>query len=172
MCCFLAVLVLLGPRAAILIWWLIDPIRWKIAYSSFFIPFLGFIFAPWTTMGYVLVAPGGVEFFDWVILGATLILYAISHDLRTTIKRMSEKVVVSLSATGVFIYAITGALCLVLGVNYLDYSGLAAILGVDPVSARSHGILIVEIGVGIAVMAVMVSLYYNLSSVGKQDEGL
>jgi multicomponent Na+:H+ antiporter subunit B len=116
-------------------------------------------------------SPGG-GFQGGVILGATLILYAISHDLRTTIKRMSEKAVVLLSAAGVFIYASTGALCLLFGVNYLDYSGLAAILGVDPVSARSHGILIVEIGVGVAVMAVMVSLYYNLSSVGKQDEGL
>jgi len=56
--------------------------------------------------------------------------------------------------------------------NYLDYSGLAWILGVEPVTARSHGILIVEVGVGIAVMAVMVSLYYNLSSAGRQDEGL
>ena len=116
-------------------------------------------------------SPGG-GFQGGVILGATFILYAISHDLRTTINRMSEKAVVFLSALGVFIYAGTGALCLLLGVNYLDYSGLASILGVDPVTARSHGILIVEIGVGIAVMAVMVSLYYNLSSAGKQDEGL
>ncbi len=116
-------------------------------------------------------SPGG-GFQGGVIFGATLILYAISHDLRTTIKKMSEKAVVFFSAAGGFIYAGTGALCLLLGVNYLDYSGLAAILGVDSVSARSHGILIVEIGVGIAVMAVMVSLYYNLSSVGKQDEGL
>jgi multicomponent Na+:H+ antiporter subunit B len=116
-------------------------------------------------------SPGG-GFQGGVILGATLILYAISHDLRATIKRMREKTVLILSAVGVFIYASTGALCLLLGVNYLDYSGLASILGVDPVTARSHGILIVEIGVGIAVMAVMVSLYYNLSSVGKQDEGL
>jgi len=46
------------------------------------------------------------------------------------------------------------------------------IQGVDPVTARSHGILVVEIGVGIAVMAVMVILYYNLASAGKQDEGL
>jgi multicomponent Na+:H+ antiporter subunit B len=30
----------------------------------------------------------------------------------------------------------------------------------------------VEIGVGIAVMAVMIMLYYNISSAGKQDEGL
>ena len=48
----------------------------------------------------------------------------------------------------------------------------AHVLGVDPVTARSHGILIVEIGVGMAVMAVMVTLYYNLASAGRQDEGL
>ena len=77
-----------------------------------------------------------------------------------------------LSTLGVFIYAGTGALCMLIGMNYLDYSALAAILGVDPVTARSHGILIVEIGVGIAVMSVMVTLYYNLASTGKHDEGL
>ena len=49
---------------------------------------------------------------------------------------------------------------------------LAHILRVDPVTARSHGILLVEIGVGIAVSAVMVLLYYILSSVGRMDEGL
>ena len=49
---------------------------------------------------------------------------------------------------------------------------LADLLGVDPVMARSHGILIVEVGVGLAVMAVMVSLYYILSSAGRFDEGL
>ena len=79
---------------------------------------------------------------------------------------------VLLSATGVFIYAGTGVLCLLLSANFLDYSALATILGVDPVSARSHGIFLVEIGVGFTVMAVMVWIYYNLSSRGKHDEGL
>jgi multicomponent Na+:H+ antiporter subunit B len=73
---------------------------------------------------------------------------------------------------GVFIYAGTGALCIFLGSNYLDYSALSQILGVDPITARSHGILMVEIGVGISVMAVMVLLYYNLASAGRHDEGL
>jgi multicomponent Na+:H+ antiporter subunit B len=54
----------------------------------------------------------------------------------------------------------------------LNYSALAGLLGVDPVTARSHGILIVEIGVALAVMAVMVGLYYIISSAGRLDEGL
>jgi multicomponent Na+:H+ antiporter subunit B len=116
-------------------------------------------------------SPGG-GFQGGVILGATLILYAISNDLRSAITRMGERAAVFFSATGAFIYAGTGALCLLLGANYLDYGALAPILGVDSVTARSHGILMVEIGVGIAVMAVMIAMYYNLSSVGKHDEGL
>ena len=68
--------------------------------------------------------------------------------------------------------AIAVGLCLLLGANFLDYSVLSQILGVDPVTARSHGILIVEIGVGMAVMAAMISLYYTLSSGGGFDEGL
>ena len=116
-------------------------------------------------------SPGG-GFQGGVILGASLILFAIGFDLRSAIRRISERLTAFLCVLGVFIYAGTGALCMLYKENYLDYSALSSILGVDPVSARSHGILMVEIGVGIAVMAVMVVLYYNLASAGKQDEGL
>jgi len=116
-------------------------------------------------------SPGG-GFQGGVILGAAMILFALSHDLRSTLLRMSEKMGALLCASGVFIYAGTGALCLLLGFNFLDYSALAPVFGVDPVAARSHGILVVEIGVGITVMAAMIWIYYNLSSAGKHDEGL
>jgi len=116
-------------------------------------------------------SPGG-GFQGGVILGASIILLAISHDLRTATKRMREKVVAILCAVGVFIYAGTGALCLLLGHNFLDYSALASVLHVDPITARSHGILIVEIGVGIAVMTTMIWIYNNISSAGKYNQGL
>ncbi len=77
-----------------------------------------------------------------------------------------------LCPVGVIIYAGTGALCLLFGLNFLDYSALAPLLHVDPITARSHGILIVEIGVGIAVMCTMIWIYNILSSGGKYDEGL
>lgn len=116
-------------------------------------------------------SPGG-GFQGGVILGASIILLSISTDLRTAVQRMREKVDAILSAVGVFLYAGTGALCLLLGLNFLDYSALASVLHVDPITARSHGILIVEIGVGIAVMCTMIWIYNNVSSTGKYDEGL
>ena len=116
-------------------------------------------------------SPGG-GFQGGVILGASIILFALCYDLRTALQRVREKVAGILCAVGVFIYAGTGALCLLMGFNFLDYKGLASILNVGPVMARSHGILIVEIGVGIAVMSTMIWIYNNVSSEGKYEEGL
>ncbi len=116
-------------------------------------------------------SPGG-GFQGGVILGASIIIFAISHNLRSSTNRISERTAVFLCTLGVFLYAATGGLSLLLGSNFLDYSALSQIFGVDPVTARSHGILLVEIGVGMTVMAVMIILYYNLASAGKHDEGL
>ena len=116
-------------------------------------------------------SPGG-GFQGGVILGAALILYAISNNLREALGKMSEKAAALLSVAGVFIYAGTGFLCLLLGDVFLNYSSLGGVLGTDRIMARSHGILAVEIGVATAVMSVMIWIYYNLSSAGKHDEGL
>ena len=116
-------------------------------------------------------SPGG-GFQGGVILGASVVLYAISHNLRLSLMRISERLAALFCGLGVLIYAGTGLLCSLYGANYLDYGALSALLGVDPVTARSHGILMVENGVGISVMAVMVHLYYNLASAGRHDEGL
>jgi hypothetical protein len=76
MCCVIAALFALGPRAAILIWWLVDQLRWNAAFDTFLWPFLGFLFLPWTTLMWVVVFPGGVEGFDYVWLG-----FAVALDL-------------------------------------------------------------------------------------------
>jgi multicomponent Na+:H+ antiporter subunit B len=116
-------------------------------------------------------SPGG-GFQGGVILGASIILLAMSQDLRTCVQRLREKLDAILCAVGVLIYAGAGALCLLLGLNFLDYGALTPVLHCDAITARSHGILIVEIGVGVAVMCTMIWIYCNLSSMGKYDEGL
>ncbi len=116
-------------------------------------------------------SPGG-GFQGGVIFGATIILMSIAYDLRSTKKRMPEGVSAQMASTGVLVYAGTGALCLLLGSNFLDYSALARLIDTGRAMARSHGILLVEIGVAIAVSAVMIWIYYNLASAGRHDEGL
>ena len=79
MCCAFLMLVFLGPRFFGAIWWLWQPILWQAAFSSWWgnnlwwiWPVLGIIFLPWTTIMYVLVAPGGVMGWDWLWLGLAL----------------------------------------------------------------------------------------------------
>jgi len=110
-------------------------------------------------------SPGG-GFQGGVILGASFILYLITHGVEDAKKRMSELKAGLLSSFGLLIYSGIGLLCLILGSNYLDYGGLSTLLNVIPAQARSLGILGIEIGVGIAVMAVMFSVFFDISTGG------
>ena len=110
-------------------------------------------------------SPGG-GFQGGVIFGASFVLLLLTHGYHDARSRISEKTMIVFSSMGVLIYAGIGFLCLVLLGNFLDYSMLAGILHVDPAHARSLGILGVEIGVGFAVMAVMVSIFLDISTGG------
>jgi hypothetical protein len=66
MCCSLLLVMLLGPRALVLFWWILEPGRWDRAFDTVIVPILGFVFLPWTTLMFVAVAPfGNVEGWDW-----------------------------------------------------------------------------------------------------------
>lgn len=118
-------------------------------------------------------SPGG-GFQGGVIFGSSLILLAISYDLKTLVARarVREKIFGSLAAIGVLIYVGIGVACMVMGGNFLDYSKLVPIVPYDPHHIRALGMLGVEIGVGIAVAAVMVIIYVNIVSEGRHHEGL
>ena len=78
MCCFFTTLLFLGPRAAVLIWWLIRPVYFNAIFNTWIWPLLGLIFMPWTTLMYVIVAPGGVFGLDWF-----WVVLAVLADLST-----------------------------------------------------------------------------------------
>lgn len=72
MCLFVSLL-LFGPRLVLVIWYFVDPARWALAFDTAIWPLLGFVFAPWTTMMYVLVSPAGITGLDWLWLGLALV---------------------------------------------------------------------------------------------------
>ena len=74
MCLLLAIFDLLGPRALIFFWWVLEPARWGATFQSAAVPLIGFLFLPWTTIAYVAVFPGGVEGLDWLWIGIGLIV--------------------------------------------------------------------------------------------------
>jgi len=78
-CCLFTTLVILGPRAAIFLWWLVEPARWSLAFDTFIWPFLGFLFLPWLTLAFVIASPGGIEGFDWILLGLAFLMDIMSY---------------------------------------------------------------------------------------------
>jgi len=105
-------------------------------------------------------SPGG-GFQGGVIMGASFILLVISRGAEETRQRMSQKANDLFCSLGVFIFGGIGLACLLLGANYLDYS-ILPFPGASPVKARYLGMLGIEIGVGISVMAIMLSIFTNL----------
>jgi multicomponent Na+:H+ antiporter subunit B len=99
--------------------------------------------------------PGG-GFQAGVIFSVAFILYAIIFGLETAEQVIPPGVLRVLASLGVLIYAGTGLATLLLGGNFLDYDVLAA----QPVAGQHLGILLIELGVGITVSAVMLTIFF------------
>lgn len=100
-------------------------------------------------------SPGG-GFQGGVILGASFILLSIADSVEEARRRFSLRTMTLYNSAGVSLYAGLGLVCLLLGGNFLDY-------GVLPITdARSIGMLVIEIGVGLTVMAAMASIFHDL----------
>lgn len=82
MCCFLTLLLLLGPRVAGVVWWIARPLLWSAAFNGSVIwPVLGLIFLPWTTLVYMMVfmINGSVTGFGWVWIGLAVLGDIAAH---------------------------------------------------------------------------------------------
>ncbi len=100
-------------------------------------------------------SPGG-GFQGGVILASSFVLLAIGYGVTAVKRRLSLRALTTLTSAGVLVYAGIGVVCVLLGANYLDY-------GILPLpDARSLGMLGIEIGVGMTVMAAMVSIFHDL----------
>lgn len=106
--------------------------------------------------------PGG-GFQAGVIAAAAFILYALVFGLRNTFAVVSPTFLQLLACSGVLLYAAVGLYSMLKGGHFLDYNKLA----VDPIAGQHYGIIIIELGVGITVFAVMLSIFYAF---GRQAE--
>ncbi len=53
MCCVVLLVALVGPRLALFVLWLFSSYLSR-AFDAFLLPFLGFVFLPWTTLAYAV----------------------------------------------------------------------------------------------------------------------
>ncbi len=99
--------------------------------------------------------PGG-GFQAGVIIGAALILYGLIYGLEAIQEVAPQKIVTLLIATGFLLYAGVGILTQLLGANFLEYGVLAG----SQKEGQHVGIILVELGVGITVASVMITIFY------------
>lgn len=99
--------------------------------------------------------PGG-GFQAGVILSVAFIFYALVFGLDTAEQVLPPDVLRILASTGVLLYAGTGVVTMLMGSNFLDYD----LLALNPITGQHIGIMLIELGVGITVSAIMLMIFY------------
>ncbi|MBF0255488.1 MAG: DUF4040 domain-containing protein [Gammaproteobacteria bacterium] len=103
--------------------------------------------------------PGG-GFQAGVIFAAAIILYAMIFGVHVARQVFRDGAIRLLAALGVLIYGSVGLLSFLSGKNFLDYS----VLSDTPQHGQHWGIMLVEMGVGITVAAVMLIIFFTFSA--------
>lgn len=113
-------------------------------------------------------SPGG-GFQAGVVFASAFILYALIHGVDKTHRVISARLLRPLVAGGLLLYLGVGVAALAGGGNFLDYDALAH----DPRHGQHLGILLIELGVGITVAAVMITIFLGFArspSGGRRQE--
>jgi multicomponent Na+:H+ antiporter subunit B len=105
-------------------------------------------------------SPGG-GFQGGTLLAASVLLIRLAGGRRISRLQIQEFATTPLAVLGVFIYFATGLVAMAMGGLFLDYEYLP-LFGFDPAMTRYWGILIIEVGIGLAVMAILIMIYDNM----------
>ena len=105
--------------------------------------------------------PGG-GFQAGVIFAVGFILYGLIFGVENMLEVVSPVAMQTVAALGVLVYVGVGIATLIRGGNFLDYSVLAH----EPTHGQHLGILLIELGVGMTVAAVMMALFYAFARRG------
>jgi multicomponent Na+:H+ antiporter subunit B len=108
--------------------------------------------------------PGG-GFQAGVIFGAGVILYTLVFGLDRARRVFPPRVLEIFVALGLLLYGSVGVAAILKGGNFLDYDVLAH----EPTHGQHLGILLVELGVGITVAAVMATIFFLFTGRGRTD---
>lgn len=105
-------------------------------------------------------SPGG-GFQGGTLLATSILIMRISSGTKVAKIHFKDALSTPLAVLGVFIYFGTGLVAMFAGGYFLDY-GQLPLPGLDGADLRYWGILIIEVGIGLTVMAVLVSIYDNM----------
>jgi multicomponent Na+:H+ antiporter subunit B len=99
-------------------------------------------------------SPGG-GFQAGVIFASAFTLYGVVIGVDVLERVVPPRVLIVLACVGVLIYSGVGVATLLLGGNFLEYAAISE----NAKTAQQAGIMLVEVGVGITVAAVMIIIF-------------
>lgn len=105
-------------------------------------------------------SPGG-GFQGGALLAASILLIRVSGGRIISRLQLKEYLNTPIAVVGVIIYFATGLVAMLMGGYFLDYGELP-IPGMEPAWLRYTGILIIEVGIGLTVMAILVMIFDNM----------
>lgn len=111
--------------------------------------------------------PGG-GFQGGVIMAASYILLGLALGREELDRALPERAALLGGAAGVLIFLLTGIAALLGGGALLDHGALP-VPGLTGAELRAFGILVIEIGVGVAVAATLVLIFTRLAKVSEGD---
>ena len=105
-------------------------------------------------------SPGG-GFQGGALLAAGVLLLRMTEGGRASQSEVSTEAAIPLAAVGALIFAGAGLVTLAFGGHYMDY-GAVPVPGVEEPVVRYYGILLVEFGIGLAVMTALVAIFDDM----------
>lgn len=106
--------------------------------------------------------PGG-GFQAGALVAAAVILYSLLEGEARALAALPQRVLLGMVCGGALLFGAVGIAGIVLGGNFLDYSVLAG----DPVAGQQAGIILIELGVGITVTGVLLSVFHAFAARGE-----
>jgi multicomponent Na+:H+ antiporter subunit B len=107
------------------------------------------------------LSPGGA-FAGGSIIGASMILYALSFNLKEGSKKLTHDASTLLESGGVIIFAGMGIFAILLGTNFLGNLVAGFPRGTPGNLISAGAIPIITVGLGIKVASTMITLFYSL----------
>ena len=107
-------------------------------------------------------SPGG-GFQAGVLFAAGIVLYTLIYGLDAAERVIKPWVAHTMCAVGALLYGGVGIVTMLAGGNFLDYNYLAD----NPQTGQHIGIVLVELGVGITVAGVSITLFFAFAGRGR-----
>jgi len=106
------------------------------------------------------ISPGG-GFQGGVIVGASLILLALSYDLASAEARAGHAIRIAMDSTGSLLFAGIGLLSLLAGGVFMDYGIIP--LPLPAAQVRALMILLIGMAIGVHIMALVSTLFLHMA---------